>query len=357
MRLAEKGRLTTSPNPMVGAVIVKNGRTVGEGYHRAPGLPHAEKNAIRKAAGRTKGATMYVNLEPCSHTGRTGPCCEAIIEAGLKKVVYALKDPDPRVNGRGLNRLRRAGVKVESGPLKKEARLQNDKYFGYHRNGRPFIILKMAQTLDGRIAAADGSSRWISSPPSRRLAHRLRAEVDAVMVGMGTVRADNPSLTVRNVRGSDPYRIVVSGSLSFPRNCRLLSHNTDYKTIVATTGKAVEKFARTTRGRNLIYWQLKANRRRELDLDDLLLKAADFGIRSILIEGGSGLAGSFLKAGLVDKLCMITAPMILGSGLSSIGDLGGLSMKTALKFTDGFFELCGSDVVFIGYIANSKGTL
>ena len=279
LSLAEKGRLTTSPNPMVGAVIVRNGRIVGEGYHRAPGLPHAEKNAIEKAAGRTRGATMYVNIEPCCHIGRTGPCSEAILKSGLKRVVYALKDPDPRVNGRGVSILRRAGLEVECGPLRKKARLQNDRYFGFHRNGRPFTILKMAQTLDGRIAAADGSSRWISSRQSRTFAHRLRAEVDAVIVGMGTVRADNPALTVRNVKGGNPYRIVMSRSLSFPSHCRLLNENADYKTIIATTGAAAERFARKARGRNLIYWELKTDRRKQLDPADLLSKAAGFGIQ------------------------------------------------------------------------------
>lgn len=349
LELAQRGRGKTSPNPMVGAVIVKNNRIIGEGYHRRLGADHAEAVALTRAGKAASNTTIYVTLEPCCHTGHTGPCVEALIGAGIKRVVYAIKDPDPRVNGKGARLLRKAGITVKSGILAKEAARLNETYIGYHRNKRPFVFLKMAQTLDGRIATSTGDSKWITSLPARRFAHRLRSEVDAVVVGMGTVKADNPALTVRHVKGNNPYRVVVTTSLGFPTSCHLLENNGDCKTIVATTQKMIDSLARRRKGKELTYWSIRQDRHGKLDLADFLDKAAAFGFRSLLIEGGSSLATSVIKAGLVDKFILITAPKIIGEGKNSIGDLGIKKIVNAIDLEQVSYETCGHDMIVTGY--------
>jgi len=335
---------------MVGAVIVKNGNVVSEAYHRCVGQDHAERAAIKKAGPKAQGATLFVNLEPCCHIGRTGPCTEAIIKAGIGRVVFCVRDPDPRVNGKGARLLRKAGVTVESGLLKRQGVLLNESYFGYHKNKRPFVILKMAQTLDGRIATVTGDSKWISGPQSLKLAHRLRAEVDAVVVGMGTIRKDNPTLTVRLVKGKNPYRVVLSRSLNFPRQCRLLDNNGDCKTIIATNPEATERFSRTKRSRpGLIYWSLQTGSDGLLDLHDFITKAREFGFHSLLVEGGGTLATSFLKAGLVDKYIIVMAPLVLGSGVSAVGDIRARELADAISFDSFSFQRSGADNIFTGY--------
>ena len=354
LSLAEKGRGRTSPNPMVGAVLVKKGAIVGAGYHRAAGKEHAEIVAIKDAGKRARGATLYVTLEPCCHTGRTAPCSEAIIRAGIKRVIYAVKDPDKRVNGKGARQLKIAGVEVKCGLLRKEARRLNDQYFGYVENGRPYVIVTSAQTLDGRIATRTGDSKWISSPDSLKLAHRMRSEVDAVVVGMGTVRQDNPVLTVRRVKGKNPYRIVISTSLKFPRKCQLLDNNSDCKTIIASTGKAIEKFLRRKTKRNLIFWDVKQNSDGMIDVSDFIQKANDFGFRSLLIEGGAMLTTSFFRAGLVDKYVVFTAPIILGSGVNTIGDLNSHHINDGISLSSYSIHKSGNDCLIVGYPGKDK---
>jgi len=349
LELAAKGRGKVSPNPMVGAVIVKSGRVIAEGYHLGPGKDHAEIVALKQAGLKAKVATIYVTLEPCCHTGNTGPCTDALIAAGVKKVVFASTDPDPRVNGKGARRLRKAGIEVVKGVLAAEAERLNEGYFAFNRNGRPFVILKLAQTLDGRIATRNGNSQWISGPASLKMVHRLRSEVDAVAVGMGTVRADDPSLTVRHVQGRNPYRLVVTGSARFPRGCQLLTNNSDFKTIVASGTQAIERLARSRNGGNLIYWSVKSHRNGALDIADLMNKAGEFGIRSILVEGGAALATSFIKARLVDKLVLVVAPKILGSGIEAVADLGLRKLGDAVTVRDLSVERLGEDLVCTGY--------
>lgn len=352
--LAEKARGKTSPNPMVGAVLVKNGRVVGEGYHQAAGRDHAEIVAIKKAKGDSRSATLYVSLEPCCHTGATLPCAEAIIKAGIKKVVYAVKDPDPRVSGRGVRALRKAGVEVVGGLLKKQARLLNEQFFGYYENGRPYVILKYAQSLDGRIATSSGDSKWITGPEARKFAHQLRADVDAVMVGAATVRKDDSALTVRHVRGANPYRVIVTSSLKLPRKCRLLNENDDSRTIIASSSNPDRRsFARGGKS-NLIFWQVRPTRDGLLDVGDLVHKADMFGLRSLLIEGGARLVTSFLQAGLVDKIVVFTAPMVIGRGVDAIGELGVKKLCDAVKIEQGSFTTLGRDSVFIGYPKRSN---
>lgn len=347
--LAEKARGKTSPNPMVGAVLVKGGRVVGEGYHRAAGRDHAEIVALKKAKTKCRGATLYVSLEPCCHTGATQPCVEAIIQAGVQKVIYAVKDPDPRVSGRGARALKKAGVEVVGGLLKKQARLLNEQFFGYHENGRPYVTLKYAQSLDGRIATASGDSQWITGPQARKFAHRLRADVDAVMVGAATVRKDDSALTVRHVRGGNPYRVVVTSSLKLPRKCRLLSENEDGRTIIASSSTPGRRSILGGGDTNLIFWQVRPTRDGLLDVADLVHKADLFGLRSLLIEGGARLATSFLKAGLVDKFVIFTAPTVIGRGVEAIGDLNIKRLSDAIDLENGHFTTLGRDSVFIGY--------
>jgi diaminohydroxyphosphoribosylaminopyrimidine deaminase/5-amino-6-(5-phosphoribosylamino)uracil reductase len=349
LSLAEKGRGKTKPNPMVGALVVKAGRVIGYGHHVAAGKAHAEIIAMKMAGPACKRATLYLNLEPCCHTGRTKPCTDAIIKAGIGRVVFAVLDPDPRVNGRGAAILRKAGIEVTSGVLKREAMLLNDIFFGYHRLQRPFVTLKSAQTLDGRIATVSGDSKWITGEPARKFAHLMRAEVDGLVVGMGTVRADNPRLTTRHVRGANPYRIVVTNSLKFPRNCHLLNDNDDYLTIVAGPARQVEAFAKRRRGGKLIFWRLATDGQGRVKIGDLVSKANEFGMRSLLVEGGAELATSFLKAELVDKYVAITAPKLIGEGVSTVGDLGTKALAEAIQFDDHYFKNCGDDNIFVGY--------
>ncbi len=349
LQLAEQGKYKTSPNPMVGAVLVKNGKIIGEGYHRRAGAAHAEIVALQQAKENAAGSTLYVTLEPCCHTGRTGPCTDAIIKAGITRVVIPVKDPDKRVNGKGIRVLRKAGITVTTGVLRKEAVQLNESYFGYYKLGRPFIILKVAQTLDGRIATGSGDSRWISSTVSRKEAHILRAQVDGIVVGMETVRKDNPALTVRKVAGINPYRIVLTRSLRFPPKCQLLDNNDDYKTIVATTAPAAERFAKTKRGRNLIYWRLREKQNGILRVSDLVSVADSFGLRSLLVEGGSMVATAFLQAGLVDKIVVFIAPLILGNGIPAVGDLNIRKIEQALALKHIHFSPSGADCMFVGY--------
>ena len=351
LELAEKGRGKTSPNPMVGAVLVKNGRVVSEGYHRQVGAEHAEIMALKKAGPKAAGATLYVSLEPCCHRGRTGPCTDAIIDAGIARVVYAAKDPNPLVNGKGAARLRRAGLKVDKGLLGDRARQLNEAYLSYHQKGRPFVVVKTAQTIDGRIATSTGDSQWISGSEALKYGHRIRAEVDAVVVGMGTVRTDNPSLTVRHVRGRNPYRIVVSSSLRFPKHCHLLDNNTDRKTIVATSAESAERFSRRRRKGDLIYWELKTSRDGLIDLNDFMKKADEFGFRSLLVEGGRSLSTAFLKHNLVDKYITIISPKLIGDGINAVGDLGIRRLSRAMELERSSCERVGRDIIVTGYPA------
>lgn len=345
LELAEKARGKTSPNPLVGAVIVKNDRIIGQGYHKKAGSPHAEINALNMARGNTRGATLYINLEPCCHHGRTKPCTAEIIQAGIKEVAFALKDPNPVVNGRGAAQLRNAGVKVRTGLLRKEAEKTNEVYLKYIKTGRPFVILKTAQSLDGCIATDTGDSRWITGTKARRLVHRLRSECDAVAVGSGTVMADNPLLTVRSVKGRNPYRIIVSRSLAFPRSINLFKNNDDAKTIVATSGKSAESLKQ----KNLIVWTIKENRN-GLSLIDLLEKAGQFGITSLLVEGGAKLAASFIRSGLIDKHFLFVAPKIIGEGIGAFGNVGVKRVADAVAYRElTCVKGYEPDFLFIGY--------
>ncbi|MBK7141129.1 MAG: bifunctional diaminohydroxyphosphoribosylaminopyrimidine deaminase/5-amino-6-(5-phosphoribosylamino)uracil reductase RibD [bacterium] len=349
LELAAMGRGMTYPNPMVGALVVKHGRVIAEGYHRKVGAAHAEIEALKGAGKKAKGGTLYVTLEPCCHTGRTGPCTDAIIKAGIAKVVVASLDPDTRVNGQGIRQLRRLGIEVRTSVCKQESILLNEAYFHHQKTGLPFVILKLAESLDGRIATGKGDSKWISGKSARAYVHRLRSEVGAVLVGGETARKDDPALTVRLVKGQNPYRILLTRSLNQPKSIQLIANNADRKTIVASSEESITRFLAGADHPELIYWSVAPSGPASLDLLDLLQKAGAFGIRSILVEGGSRVATSFFAQGLVDKLVLVIAPKLIGRGIESIGDLGIRSVDQAKQFSRSRFVSVGEDMIFEGY--------
>ncbi len=313
LNLAEKGRGMTHPNPMVGAVVVKNGKVAGKGYHKGPGQPHAEVEAIKEAANEAAEADLYVTLEPCNHQGRTPPCTEAILEAGIKRVIIAAADPNPGVKGGGGQRLVRAGLAVESGLLQDEARRLNAAYEKYVSTGMPFVTVKSAITADGKVAARGGASRWITGEQSRRRAHEMRRQADAVMVGAGTVAADDPELTVRNVRlnGAEaPLRVVVDSKLSIEPESRLARGGEPGVIVAATSGYDRDKAELLEeRAVEILVTGEKDGR---VDLQSLLAELGRREVVHLLVEGGPMLIGSLFAEGLVDRLALFIAPKAFG---------------------------------------------
>jgi diaminohydroxyphosphoribosylaminopyrimidine deaminase / 5-amino-6-(5-phosphoribosylamino)uracil reductase len=324
--LAEGGRGTTSPNPMVGAVLVRGGRVVGEGFHRAAGQAHAEALALAAAGRLAEGATCYVTLEPCAHHGRTPPCADALVVAGVARVVAAVADPDPRARGAGLRRLRAAGVRVDVGVGAAEAAEQNAAYLTHRRLGRPRITLKAAASLDGKVAAPDGTSQWITGPAARADGHRLRAEADAVAVGAGTALADDPRLTVRlpGFAGRQPLRVLVDGAGRVGADGHLFDGEAE--TLVATTpaAPAAAVDAWKAAGAEVVICERAPA---GVDLDDLARQLGARGVLELLVEGGPRLQASLWSAGLADRLVWYLAPLAIG-GQGAPGLLGGAGTAT-----------------------------
>jgi diaminohydroxyphosphoribosylaminopyrimidine deaminase/5-amino-6-(5-phosphoribosylamino)uracil reductase len=325
LSLAVRGRGRVSPNPLVGAVIVRGDEVVGEGWHRAVGLPHAEGVALERAGLRARGATAYVTLEPCAHQGRTPPCVEALVAAGIRRCVVATRDPHPVVNGRGLRLLRAAGMRVEVGLLAAEARQVLGGYWLTHTRGRPRVTLKLATSLDGRIAPAGGfarrgASRWLTGPKARRRAHQLRAVADAVVVGSGTARIDDPRLTARVVGSKrQPKRIVCDTRLALPKSLRLLRPPLARGTVVACGPRASRKAEAALLARGVEVWRLPASAE-GVSPAALMRRLGREGCHEVLVEGGGALACALLRARVVDRLALFTAPTLLGSGgLSWLG--------------------------------------
>ena len=334
LTLAEKGRGHVSPNPMVGAVAVKDGKIVGEGYHAAFSHAHAEVNALDQAGDNALGATLYVTLEPCNHTGKTGPCTERIYEAGISRVVIATRDPNPLVNGSGINFLRSKGITVTEGVLEQNSRELNRGYIKHILTGKPYILLKLAQTLDGRIATSTGHSKWVTGEDSRTSSHKLRSQFDAILVGIGTVLADDPQLTVRNARGFSPKRIVLDSQLRIPLDANVLADDSPNKTIIVTTNQASkEKVARIVE-RGSIVLVLDADERGWAPQSVLWQKLGELGITSIMVEGGSTVHTETLKHGNADEIVIFFAPKLLGSGVDAIGDLGIRNINSAIELQD-----------------------
>ncbi|OGF05483.1 MAG: riboflavin biosynthesis protein RibD [Candidatus Eisenbacteria bacterium RBG_16_71_46] len=330
LRLAERGRGRTHPNPMVGAVVARAGRVVGEGWHRAIGLDHAEVEALARAGARARGATMYVTLEPCAHTGRTPPCVEALERAGIARCVVALRDPHRIVNGRGIRSLRRAGIRVDVGVGADEARDLLGGYWLAHTRRRPRVTWKVAATLDGRIADRAGRSRWITGPEARAHGHRLRATADAVLIGSGTARADDPRLTARAVGAArQPLRVVCDSALELPLTLRLFGAALARGTVVACGPSAPLRRRRALEARGVTVWPLPLRAGR-VSPAALARRLAREGRYEVLLEGGATLGTAWLRAGLVDRVALFTAPRLLGAdGLAWCGALGVGSLRRA----------------------------
>jgi diaminohydroxyphosphoribosylaminopyrimidine deaminase / 5-amino-6-(5-phosphoribosylamino)uracil reductase len=311
LSLARRGQGRTSPNPMVGAVLVRDGATIGKGWHRAAGTPHAEVHALRAAGEAARGSTLYVTLEPCSHHGRTPPCADAVVAAGIGRVVVAMQDPDPQVGGRGIDRLRAAGVEVDVGVLEAEARRLNDAYILHRILGRPFVTYKAAVSLDGRTAAVDGTSQWITGPEARIDVHRLRARADAIAVGIGTLIADDPSLTVRGVPvARPPVRVVVDAAARTPPGARVISGEAPTLIVVAE-GVASERRVKRLAGAGAEVLPVAAEGGR-VSIPAMLRALGGRGILSLLLEGGGTLAGGFQTADCIDRFVWYVAPKLLG---------------------------------------------
>jgi diaminohydroxyphosphoribosylaminopyrimidine deaminase / 5-amino-6-(5-phosphoribosylamino)uracil reductase len=353
LELAKKGAGYTNPNPLVGAVIVKDGRIIGEGYHEVYGSHHAEVNAFRNATEDVKGATIYVTLEPCSHYGKTPPCAKAIVEKGIKKVIVALGDPNPEVAGRGIKILRDNGIEVVTGVLEEESRRLNEIFLKYITTKLPFCILKTAMTLDGKIAARTGDSKWITNEESRKYVHKLRHRVSSIMVGVGTIIQDDPLLNTRiqEESGSDPIRIVVDTRGRTPLEARVLNIKSNSKTIIAVTKLApqekLKEFERI--GAEVIITPLMENR---VDLKYLMKALGERKIDSVLLEGGSELNYSAMEAGIIDKVNAFIAPKFIGGreAKTPVGGLGRPLMKDALMLKDIEIHRFGDNIMIEGYI-------
>jgi len=349
--LARQGLGRTSPNPAVGAVVVKNGRVVGEGWTRPAGGPHAEIVALRQAGRGAKGATLYVTLEPCAHHGRTPPCTQAVIAAEVARVVVGVGDPNPRVRGRGLRALAAAGIAVNTGILAEEAGAVSAWFRHYIVRGRPYVLLKLAASIDGRIATARGESRWISGPAARRWVHELRNQVDAVMVGSGTVLADDPALTCRMRGGRDPLRVVVDGRLRISPRARIVRQRSRAATLIAVTASAPPARVRAL-ARAGAEVMVVPGRRGKVLLASLLRELAARGVVSVLIEGGGELAAAALRAQLVDRLLVVTAPMVIGGdGRPMLGSLGLGRLANAPRIVDERMSRLGPDLLREGTVA------
>ena len=354
--LARRGEGWVSPNPMVGAVIVKEGRIIGDGYHARFGSAHAEVHAIENASkGQgTAGATMYVTLEPCSHFGKTPPCVDKIIASKLAKVVIGTLDPNPLVLGKGIQALREHGIETAVGILEDQCRDLNERFFKFITTGQPFVTLKFAETLDGRIATDTGDSRWISSPASRRFSHRLRASHDGILVGAGTVLRDDPDLTCRLVRGRNPFRIVVDSELRIPLEARLFRDQKRARTIVACTPRASREKVSRLEGEGIETLVIDPADGGRVNMEKLFVELGRRGLSSVLVEGGREIITSILRLELADRLVVIIAPKIVGKGIGAVGEIGIRRMNDALAISVRRIMKRGGDVIIDGKISRNR---
>lgn len=346
IELAKKAEGRTSPNPLVGAVIVKLGKIIGKGYHKKCGLPHAEAAAIKDAGARAKGGTLYVTLEPCDHHGRTPPCTDAIIRSGIKRVVIAMRDPNPITNGRGIKKLKKSGVKTAVGVLEESARAMNRPFTKFITKKLPFVRLKVAQSIDGKIATRSGDSKWISGEESRRFVHQLRGKVDAVMVGVNTVLKDNPMLLSKVPRSKQPIRVIVDSVLKTPIKSKLFSTAHRHVVVLATTKAASFKKAETfaKNGISVLFCKMKSGR---VDLKDLLKKLSWLNITDLLVEGGGELSASLVEERLVDQFLFFVSPKIIGGRLAktSVEGIGADRMKDAIRLKNVSIRRFSEDIL------------
>ncbi len=360
--LAKKGIGFTSPNPVVGAVVVKNGEIVGKGYHRKAGGAHAEANAIKNAGELAEGATLFVNLEPCNHTGRTPPCTRSIVEAGIRRVVTAMPDPNPDVEGEGIAYLRDKGLDVSLGICEEDARRLNEAFIKYIKTKRPFVTIKCAMTLDGRIATKSGNSKWITGEEARSFVHEMRHASDAILVGVNTVKKDNPRLTTRlgDIKDADPTRVILDTHLTIPEDATILQLESDSVTIVITgagdsDAAKIEKQRRLEQMGTLVLQSPLQNGL--LAWEPLMARLGGMGITCLMIEGGSRVIGSVFRAGIVDKIVFFYAPKILGGddGYPITKGPGPDSIDQSLKIKDVRVRKFGQDIMVEGYVDNTAG--
>ena len=355
LALAAKGTGYVSPNPMVGAVVVKDGQVVGQGYHQAVGQAHAEVNALADAGAKAVGATLYVTLEPCNHFGRTPPCTHKIIEVGIQRVVVAMDDPNPDVCGGGNEYLRSQSLTVSSGVCQAQALRLNEAFVKYSRTKQPFVVLKTAATLDGRIATRTGDARWVTGAKARGMVHQMRHALDAIMVGVGTVLADDPQLTARleGKAAVDPIRVVLDTQLRMPATARMLQQASKAPTYLVCGPQATPAARKrvTQKGARILEVPVKNGR---IDLQALMEALGRMQITSLLIEGGGLVAGAALTAGIVDKIAFFYAPKILGGddGVPVCAGCGPRLMRDALNIKEITLERVGEDMLVQGYLFN-----
>lgn len=349
LTLARKGAGKVNPNPLVGAVLVKDGKIIGEGYHEFYGGAHAEINALKSASESVEGATLYVTLEPCAHYGKTPPCIEAIIKNKIAQVVIGSLDPNPLVSGKGVLRLEEAGVKVATGVLEEECKKLNEVFMKYIVKKEPFVVLKSAMSLDGKIATVTGESKWITSEEARNGVHQLRNTLSGIMVGVETIIKDDPQLTCRITNGRNPIVIVVDSKLRIPMTSKIL--NGESKVIVATTKQAEQSKVSQLQELGISVFILESHKCR-VDLKQLMKQLGRLGIDSILLEGGASLNDSALKAGIVDKVRFYIAPKIIGgeNAKTSVGGEGIRRLEDAIQIKDLKIQVIGKDIVLEGYV-------
>ncbi len=351
--LAMKAKGRTSPNPLVGAVVVNQEEVVGTGHHEKAGLPHAEIIALSNAKKKAQGGDLYVNLEPCSHFGRTPPCCDALIEAGIKRVFIGMKDPNPLVSGKGLEKLNNAGIETIVGILEDESQTFNEIFVKYITTKKPFVVLKSAASLDGKIAVPSGDSKWITGEQARAKVHELRDEVDAILVGANTVIKDDPQLTSR-VKGRDtknPVRVILDSSLKIPEHSRVLQKDESVKTIIAVTGRASSEKIKRFEDQDIQIIQTE-DKDGKVDWKTLLVELGKMEVTSLLIEGGSEVNASALQAGIVDKIIFFFAPKIIGGSHSipMFGLEGAQKLSAAVRLVNLEMSMLGDDIMVTGYV-------
>ena len=335
---------------MVGAVLVRGGKIIATGFHRIAGEDHAEIVALKRVGSKAKGATLYINLEPCSHYGRTPPCSQALIRAGVKEVVAGMMDPNPLVGGRGFRELKRAGIKVRVGLLEEECRTLNEAFIKYVTRRLPFVTLKLAASLDGKIAAVTGDARWISSESSRRMVHKLRNQVDAIVAGVGTVLADDPQLTCRIPNGRNPWRVILDSRLRIPLAASLLRQTDPERSIIVTSDRSSRQRVRAIESLGAQVWRLRL-RRGKIPWTAILRKLAAKDVLSVMIEGGATTAGWALREKAVDKIMLFYGPIILGGdGRVMIDALGVKRVGQALRVQRTRVRKSGTDTLVSGYL-------
>ena len=343
LRLALRAAGRTSPNPLVGAVVVNDGSIVGEGYHHAAGEPHAEVNALQKAGDGARGGTLYTNLEPCAHQGRTPPCIDAVREAGVARVVVAMRDPDPRTDGKGIRGLRGAGIEVEEGVLREEAERLNAGFISRIKRGRPFVLLKLATTVDGRVAVP--GRRYLSGKSALREVHRLRDRLDAVLVGIGTVLADDPALTVREIKGRDPLRVIVDADARTPPSAKVVRGRDPQRTVIFVARDADVRRTNKLREAGVL---LVTTPRADggLDLGAVMRWLGEHGVNTVMSEAGPHVAGALVRGGLADRVLLLVSPIAGGDGPPALE-----GVPKASDLTDVRVRRLGDDLALEGTLA------